>query len=287
MPRPEKVQAVEEIRQRLAEARATFVTEYRGLTVSEQQRLRAELRKADGDYKVVKMSLARLAADAEGLEALHDVLSGPTALAFAGSDAVTVAKALRDFAKEHERLIIKAGILSGEVLPPEKVAELADIEPREILLGRIAGGFQAPLAKLAGLLQALPRNAASMFSQLLDKKEPEPTAETVSAEPEPAAEAVPAEPEPEPETDTAGEAAAEDVSEEPETAEASAEEPEPAEEPAAVEEPAEEPVAETVDEPAEEVEESTEPAVEAEEAKAEAATPAEASATDESEKEEE
>jgi large subunit ribosomal protein L10 len=188
MPRPEKVQAVEEIRRRLTEARATFVTEYRGLSVSEQQSLRAELRKADGDYKVVKMSLARLAADAEGLESLQDALVGPTALAFATTDAVTVAKALRDFAREHEHLIIKAGVLSGEVLPPEKVAELADIEPRDVLLGRIAGGFQAPLAKLAGLLQAFPRNAASMFSQLLEKKEAQPAPSEAPAAPEEAAE---------------------------------------------------------------------------------------------------
>jgi large subunit ribosomal protein L10 len=175
MPRPEKVQAVEEIRQRLAAARATFVTEYRGLTVAEQQSLRAELRKANGEYKIVKMSLARLAADAEGLDQLREVLAGPTALAFATTDPVTVAKALRDFAKEHERLIIKAGVLSGEVLPPEKVTQLAQIEPRDVLLGRIAGGFKAPLAKVAGLLQGLPRNAASVFSQLLEKKEAEPT----------------------------------------------------------------------------------------------------------------
>ncbi|GBD83786.1 50S ribosomal protein L10 [bacterium BMS3Abin02] len=171
MPRPDKVQAVEEIRRRLTEARATFVTEYRGLTVAEQQTLRVALREADGEYKVVKMSLARLAADAEDLGGLRDVLAGPTALAFARTDPAPVAKALRDFAREHERLIIKGGILAGEILLPEKIARLADIEPRDVLLGRMAGAFEAPMVKLAGLLQALPRNAASMFSQLLEKKE--------------------------------------------------------------------------------------------------------------------
>jgi len=217
MPRPEKVQAVEEIRQRLAESRATFVTEYRGLTVPEQQTLRAELRKAEGEYKIVKMSLARRAADEEGLEQLHDVLAGPTALAFATADAVTVAKALRDFAKEHEHLIIKAGVLSGEVLTPEKVSELADIQPREVLLGRIAGGFQAPMSKLAGLLQALPRNAASMFSQLLEKKETEPA--PAEAEAEPVAET------PEVAEEVKPEAEAEPVAEEaPEASEVAAEE---------------------------------------------------------------
>ena len=189
MPRPEKVQAVEEIRQRLAETRATFVTEYRGLTVGEQQTLRAALRAANGEYKVVKMSLARLAADAEGLGELTDVLAGPTALAFAASDPVPVAKALRDFAKEHERLIIKGGVLAGEILLPEKIARLADIEPRDVLLGKLAGAFEAPLVKLAGLVQALPRNAASMFSQLLEKKEAsgDSPAEAAASEEPPAA----------------------------------------------------------------------------------------------------
>jgi large subunit ribosomal protein L10 len=288
MPRPEKVQAVEEIRERLAEARAMFVTEYRGLSVSEQQSLRAELRKADGDYKVVKMSLARLAADAEGLEALHDALSGPTALAFARSDAATVAKALRDFAKEHESLIIKAGVLSGEVLAPEKVAELANIEPRDVLLGRVAGGFKAPLTKLAGLLEALPRNAASMFSQLLEKKEEEPTAEpeaateTASAEPEAeAAEPTTDEAEPEAE-EPAAEAETEQVAEEKPIEEVEPEAEEPvaeADEPAAGE--ADEPVAESAeagDEPEAEPVAEEEPATDAE---------AGEEAADESEEEEE
>jgi len=246
MPRPEKVQAVEEIRRRLSEARATFVTEYRGLTVTEQQSLRTELRKADGDYKVFKMSLARLAADAEGLESLRDVLVGPTALAFATTDAVTVAKALRDFAKEHERLVIKAGVLSGEVLPPEKVAQLADIEPRDVLLGHIAGGFQAPLAKLAGLLQALPRDAASIFSQLLEKKEAESATSAEEPVDEPAAQG--SEPkaiaEPEPEVELEAEAEPEV---EPEAAAIAEPEPEAEAEPEA--EPEVEPEAAAIAEP--------------------------------------
>ena len=171
MPRPEKVRAVEEIRERLTSARATFVTEYRGLSVAEQQALRKAIREAAGDYKVVKMSLARRAADAEGLTDLEGLLTGPTALAFAETDPVPVAKALRDFAKEHDHLVIKGALLANALLPPEQVSRLADIESREVLLAKIAGAFEAPLVKLAGLVQALPRNAASMFSQLLEKKE--------------------------------------------------------------------------------------------------------------------
>ncbi len=198
MPRPEKVRAVEDIKERLEGAGAVFLTEYRGLTVGEMQQLRRSLREAGAEYKVVKMTLARLAADALGLDGLEEFMSGPTALAFVGEDPVGAAKALRDFAREHEQLVIKAGYFAGNVLKPEEVARLADIEPREVLLAKIAGAAKAPLANLAGLLSAFTRNAASMFSQLLDKKEAGevpagPTAaETPAAEEaerEPAAEA--------------------------------------------------------------------------------------------------
>ncbi len=187
MPRPEKVQAVELIREQLDEARATFVTEYRGLTVGEQQELRRSVQKAQGEYQVFKMSLARRAVESMSLEGLPELLVGPTALAFAKNDPVPVAKVLRDFASNHEKLIIKGGILGGALLPPEQISRLADIEPRDILLSKIAGGFKAPMSKLAGMLGAKIRDAASMFSQLLEKKEAEApeVAETPVAAAEP------------------------------------------------------------------------------------------------------
>jgi large subunit ribosomal protein L10 len=173
MPRPEKVQAVEQIREQLDGARATFVTEYRGLTVGEQQELRRSVQKAQGEYQVFKMSLARRAVEGMSLEGLPDLLVGPTALAFAKNDPVPVAKVLKDFASAHDKLIIKGGILGGALLPPEQISRLADIESRDVLLSKIAGGFKAPLSKLAGMLGAKMRDAASMFSQLLEKKEAE------------------------------------------------------------------------------------------------------------------
>jgi large subunit ribosomal protein L10 len=171
MPRPEKVRAVEEIRERIEGARATFLTEYRGLSVSEQQALRRSLRAAGAEYKVVKMSLARRAAAELGFEELSEAMAGPTAIAFADDDPVPVAKALGDFAKDHEHLVVKVGLMSGELLLPEQVSRLAEIEPRDVLLGRIAGAAKAPLTKMAGFLGSFLRDSASMFSQLLDKKE--------------------------------------------------------------------------------------------------------------------
>jgi large subunit ribosomal protein L10 len=119
------------------------------------------------------MTLARLATADLGIEDLDELLLGPTGLAFADGDPVGAAKVLRDFANGHEVLVIKGGLLGREFLTPERVAELADIEPREVLLARIAGAFEAPMAKMAGLLAALPRNAATMMQQLLEKKQEE------------------------------------------------------------------------------------------------------------------
>lgn len=171
MPRPEKVQAVADIRERLEDARAVFLTEYRGLTVSAVQELRKALRDAGAEYKVVKMTLAKLAADDAGIEGIDEYLEGPTALAFAKTDPVATAKALKDFSKAHDVFVLKAGFLSGAILSPEEVSKLAEIEPREVLLAKVAGAAKAPLIKFAGMLASFNRDAASMFSQLLDKKD--------------------------------------------------------------------------------------------------------------------
>ncbi len=171
MPRPEKVQAVEEIRERLENSEATFLTEYRGLSVGEQQELRRGLREVGAEYKVVKMSLARRAAEELGLDEFSESMVGPTALAFSGTDPVPVAKALKEFAKAHENLVLKVGLMSGKLLAPEQVSKLAEIEPRDVLLAKIAGAAKAPLSKMAGALGSFLRDSASMFSQLLEKKE--------------------------------------------------------------------------------------------------------------------
>ena len=206
MARPEKVQAVADITKRVEEANAVFLTEYAGLSVKQQQELRRGLRAQDAEIKVVKMTLARRATEALDLDELHAMLSGPTALTFADGDAVAAAKVLRDFSKEHAALVIKGGLLAGELIAPERVSQLADIEPREVLLARIAGAFQAPMAQTAGLLGALLRNTASVVQQLIERREAagetaapvgEPAAEDAAAEP--AAEAAPEEAAAEPE----------------------------------------------------------------------------------------
>ena len=171
MPRPEKVQAVAEIKERMEGAQAVFVTEFRGMSVQQLQTLRSALRGSGAEYKVVKMTLARRAADELEIEGIGDHLVGPTALTFADADPVATAKVLRDAGKDNEALVIKAGVMSGDILLPEQISKLADIEPREVLLAKIAGAAKAPLYQAAGLFGAFTRNTATMVAQLLEKKE--------------------------------------------------------------------------------------------------------------------
>jgi large subunit ribosomal protein L10 len=183
MPRPEKVQAVAEIKERLEGSSAVFMAEYAGLSVKEQRTLRRALSDAEGDFKVYKMTLARIAATELGRDEMLEMLVGPTGLTFARGDAAATAKVLRDFSKDHARLIIKGALLGTEVLTPERVAALADLEPRDVLLAKIAGALQAPMAAMAGLMAAMPRNLASMIKQLIDKS-PAPAPEAAASEAE-------------------------------------------------------------------------------------------------------
>jgi len=170
MARPEKVATVEEIKGKLEGARAAVLTEYRGLTVGELADLRAALRAAEAEYKVYKNTLARRAAEEAGLGDLVSLLEGPTAITFVKGDAVAAAKALRDYSRVNGKLVVKGGILGTRVIEPNDVAALAEIEPREVLLAKIAGGFQAPLVKAAGLFQAFTRNMAYGVKALIDKR---------------------------------------------------------------------------------------------------------------------
>jgi|SRR5690349_5402167 large subunit ribosomal protein L10 len=170
MVRPEKAAAVEEIRDKLRQADAAVLTEYRGLTVKELATLRAALRPASTEYKIYKNTLARRAADEAGLQELVSLLEGPVAIAFVAGDAVAAAKALRDFGRTTPALVVKGGLLGDRVLSSAEVAALAEVEPRDVLLAKLAGAMQAPLVKAAGLFQALPRNLAYGVKALIDQR---------------------------------------------------------------------------------------------------------------------
>ena len=235
-PRPEKVAVVDEVRERLDAASAALLTEYRGLDVTAISQLRRALREAGGDYKIYKNTLVRLAVRELDLE-LEDLLTGPTAIAFiterpdgTPGDAVDVAKALRDFAKGNPALVVKGGVLGTKPLSADEAKALAEVEPREVLLAKLAGAMAAPMVQLAGLLEALPRNFAYGLKALIDQQggAPETPADEPADAPEAAAEA-PADTEAPAEEAPAEEPAAEADT----TDDAPAAEEAPAEEPAA------------------------------------------------------
>jgi large subunit ribosomal protein L10 len=169
-PRPDKVAIVEEITAKLNESVAVFVSEYRGMSVGQLANLRTPLRAAGAEHKVYKNTLARIAANDAGYEALSEHLLGPTALTFVTGDSVAAAKALLDQSKLNPLLVIKGGVLGTTPMSADDVKALANLPSREVLLAQLAGAFQAPLVKTAGLLQALPRNFAYGLSALIDQK---------------------------------------------------------------------------------------------------------------------
>jgi large subunit ribosomal protein L10 len=196
-PRPEKVAVVDEVKERLDSTSATLLTEYRGLDVTAISDLRRALRAAGGEYKIYKNTLVRFAVRDLGLE-LEELLVGPTALAFitdkpdgSPGDAVDVAKALRDFARTNPNLVVKGGVLGDKPLTADEARALADVEPREVLLAKLAGAIAAPMVQLAGLMEALPRNLAYGLKALIDQQGGVPD-EATAADDAPAAEDAPA-----------------------------------------------------------------------------------------------
>ena len=182
-----KSAVIDDITTRLQTAGASMLTEYRRLTVTDLAQLRAALRPASTDYKVYKNTLARRAAAQAGFADVAELLEGPVAIAFVRpeGDAVTAAKALRDFAKTNPNLVVKGGMLGPRVLTVKDVEALADVPPRDVILARLAGGFQAPLVKAAGLFQAFTRNFAYGLKALIDTmpaEEAEPEADSAQSE---------------------------------------------------------------------------------------------------------
>ena len=170
MARPEKVAVVEEIRTKLDDSDAAVLTEYRGLTVHELAELRASLRPSGTQYKVFKNTLARRAIEGRGLDEITDLFEGPVAIAFVHGDAAAAAKVLREFGKNHEALVLKGGLLGERVITSGEIAALAELPSRDVLLTQIAGLFQQPLTRAAGLFQAFPRNFAYGVQALIDQR---------------------------------------------------------------------------------------------------------------------
>ena len=153
--REDKQQVVTEIVEKLRNSKTTVITDYRGLNVAEVTELRKILREAGIEYRVLKNTLVRRATAETDLTELDEVLSGPTAIAFSNDDLVAPAKIIVDFAKKHDALEVKAGVLEGKILNVDEVKALASLPSREGLLSMLLSVLQAPMRNMALAVKAV------------------------------------------------------------------------------------------------------------------------------------
>lgn len=174
MARDDKAAAVAELKDSFTNSAAAVLTEYRGLTVKQLQALRRSLGE-NANYAVVKNTLTKIAAKEAGVDGVDDLLNGPTAIAFINGDVVEAAKGLRDFAKANPALIIKGGYVDGATMDAAQIAKLADLESREVLLGKLAGAMLASLSQAVYLLNAPLAQMARVAGALQSKAEEDPS----------------------------------------------------------------------------------------------------------------
>ena len=169
MARTDKSAAIAELKEKFESSDAVLLTEYRGLTVMQLKTLRRAIG-ANAQFKVAKNTLAKIAAKEAGIEGLDDLLTGPTAFAFVTGEIADTAKAIRDFAKDNPALLVKGGVLEGNLLSEDDVKKLADLESREVLLAKAAGVLKAKIGQAAFAFNALPVKAVRTIDALREKQ---------------------------------------------------------------------------------------------------------------------
>jgi len=171
MANAEKTAVVEELTGKFRESSGAVLTEYRGLTVAQLKELRGSLR-GNATFSIVKNTLTKIAASEAGVgDEVASMLSGPSAIAFVSGDVAQAAKGLLDFAKANPLLVIKGGVLDGKSLTAAEVSKLADLEPREVLLAKLAGAMKASMSNAAATFNALPTQMALLADALRAKLE--------------------------------------------------------------------------------------------------------------------
>lgn len=180
MANAEKTAVIEELTGKFNSSSGAVLAEYRGLTVAQLSELRGNL-KGNATFTVTKNTLAKVAASNAGVgDAVAPMLSGPSAIAFVDGDVAQAAKGLLDFAKANPLLVIKGGVLDGKALSAAEVGKLADLEPREVLLAKLAGAMKASMANAAATFNALPTQMALLADALRAKLEAGAPAEAAS-----------------------------------------------------------------------------------------------------------
>lgn len=164
MTREEKVQSVADLQARFNRAKVAVIASAKGLNVAKTEQLRRSLRKVGGEFKVAKNTLTRRAVQDTAFEKMDGLLNGPTGLVFGYEDPVAVAKVLVDFAKENDKVSIRAGVLEARVLEAEAIDQLAKMPSKEVLIAQLLGLLQAPASQLLRTMQ----EPSARFVRLLD-----------------------------------------------------------------------------------------------------------------------
>ena len=167
----EKAEAISDLTSRLKASSTAVLADYRGMTVGQMRELRSKLRDGGVEMVVVKNTLARRAAKAAGYEPLSGELVGPIAMLFAAEDVSAPARILNDYIRANRKMVIKGGLLEGQLVKADTVVELADLPSREVLLSRLLGAMQAPLGNLANVLQAPLSKLARTLDAVRNQKE--------------------------------------------------------------------------------------------------------------------
>ena len=175
MPRARKEQKAEQVEllsEKLKKAKVAVLTDYRGLTVSQIQELRGKLRSGDVEYRVVKNTLARRAAEAAGVPALQSELEGPVAIAFGYDDLSLPSKLINEFVRSTRlKLDVKGGLVEGRVFSPEQVKQLADLPSRETLIAQLLGTLQSPVGQLVAIMQTPHQQLLGVLNAYKNKLE--------------------------------------------------------------------------------------------------------------------
>jgi len=167
----EKKEIVRGISEKMKNSKTMILTDYRGLTVQEDTELRAALRKAGVEYKVVKNTLARIAAKENGLDELEKFMEGPTAIAVSETDPVAPAKVLYEFAKKNEKLTLKVGVLEGKIIDIDGIKALAELPSKEELVAKTLGSLNAPIAGFVNVLNANIRGLVIALNAIAEKQQ--------------------------------------------------------------------------------------------------------------------
>ena len=176
MKKMSKAESVATLKGAIAAQRGAVVAEYRGMTVAEMTYLRKGLRAVGGEFRVVKNTMIRLAAQGTPFQQLAEHFRGPTAVAFAHGDPVALAKAMKEFAAGSPKVTIRAGFFEGRILSAKEVQALAEVPSRQVLLARLAGGLSSPLSLLVQALSGPQRKLVYALESIRKQKPAEATA---------------------------------------------------------------------------------------------------------------